>query len=280
MLDYGRWLSERADAMRQWLAQHRRPMVNQERVLSFGHGTDEMWELVIRGGQVFSRWAAGDPDHEGRVEVEYVVVALEAGYLEQRWFFSPERGWLVSRPPRRIALLFYDIAMVTLPYWEASVHYHYSKSERKRWSHHGATAEGDLGNHVYWVVVELCLILRSALGAPRLWTIDHMNMESRGDVLEGIMGLQHLGYNWDPNGVISEISIEVKNLWNTPNLIHSTNQRHVLQTMYGIIGFASITDDILYERHLAKVAMRTGITLAIGRAIGWRAASLVYSFDG
>jgi len=262
-----------AEAMHRWQKAHPARVAG-ETVIKFGLGIgqSERWEMVIRNGRVTMRWTAEDPE-------EYDVVALDVGYLAQPWFLCPERGWLV-RHTTRMALLFHDLAMVMLPWWETHVHENFSRATRKAWSHHGATAQGDLGNRVYYLVVRLCMQMRVALGAPCLHTIVRMNVEHTGDVLEGIMGLQALGSNWDPTGIVSEVSIAVHNAWNSPNLEHVWDMGRLTNTIYTTMGLDSIKDEIRYNIHVAKVTARTTIALTIGRVCGFKAASLVYSFHG
>ena len=96
----------------------------------------------------------------------------------------------------RMARLFHRLSCVILPHWMHHVHAHYSKAVRKSWSYCGATAQGDLGNRVYKMVVDIAQLMRKDLRLAPLWDLDTLNMESKGDVLEGIMGLQWLGLGW------------------------------------------------------------------------------------
>ena len=47
---------------------------------------------------------------------------------------------------------------------------------------------GDIGSRVYHATVQTALEMKRRLDLPTLWTIEGMNMESTGDVLEGILG--------------------------------------------------------------------------------------------
>ena len=257
------------EAMSKWLTEHRRPHVAGERVVKFSqfsHGP--LWELVIQNGLVFARWP-GDP--------VWKWVPADAEYVGRRWFCCPERGW-IDATPTRMASLFYDLATRILPYWELHVHPNFDRFTRKGWSHEGVTEEGDLGNHVYTLVLEVAQLQRQRLGYRRLYQIDQFNLESKGDVLEGIMALQAMGMNWDPTGVVSEVCIMVKNFWNTTQLNNQWNMDALANTMYTHMDLDSIKDEFAYQTHTAKVAAKMNIALSIGRAVGFRAATRVYSF--
>ena len=111
------------------------------------------WVLVIRSGQVFWRWYN-----------ETSEMRVDAQYLEMRWLKSSEGCWKVVPEPTRMAYLFYDLAFFTLPAWENDVLPNYSRRERKNWSYRGVTANGDLGNRVYKLVVEIAQYMRVKLG--------------------------------------------------------------------------------------------------------------------
>ena len=142
----------------------------------------------------------------------------------------------------------------------------------------GATARGDLGNRTYKLVVELAQLTRQRLGYNRLYQMDQLSYESTGDVLEGIMGLQEMGHNWDPTRIVSEVSIFVYHLWDTPQLGNQWNLSTVANAMYFLMYFHNIMEDLRSQSHVAKVAKKTGILLSIGRTVGFRCADYVYSF--
>jgi len=177
-----------------------------------------------------------------------------------------------------MASLFYDLATRILPYWELHVHHNFDRYTRKTWSNEGVTDEGDLGNRVYGRVVDLAQMQRQRLGYSRLYQLDQFNDESKGDVLEGIMGLHTMGYNWDPTGLVSEVCINVNNLWNTPELRHQWNTNDVVRTMYTTMQLDSIVDEIAYQTNTNKVLLKTTVALSVGRALGFRISSFVYRF--
>ena len=237
-----------------------------EKVINFNDGVCS-WQLVISRGQVFCRLRAG---------MRLVRVGDE--YLQRQWLFSPALGWRVAETPTRMARLFYHLATCILPHWEIHVHPNYSRAERKGWSHIGATANGDLGNRCYKLVVELAQLMRVAVGCDRLYQIDQLNYESAGDVLEAIMGLQAMGVDWDPSHIVSETSIFVYRLWNTPQLSNEWNLNAVADRMFRAMYLNSILEELRHKSYVAKVALRESILLSIGPAVGFRMAAYVYSF--
>ena len=60
---------------------------------------------------------------------------------------------------------------------------HYSRAQRKAWSHLGATTRSDLGNRTYKLVVHVTQLLRQRLGLERLYQIDQLCVEKAGDVV-------------------------------------------------------------------------------------------------
>ena len=255
------------------MPQNTRPQVPLERVVTY-RGADVpssyvpmWWEVVIRRGQVFFRWYN-----------ETSEMPIDAQYLEMRWLKTSTNCWKVVPTPTRMACLFYDLAFLILPAWENEVLPNYSKRERKNWSYFGVTAEGDLGNRCYKLVVEIAQLMRERLGSERLHNLDPLNCESAGDVLEGIMGLQAMGYNWDPTFIVSDVSIAVHHLWNTPQLQNQWDMRTVAAAMYDLMNLYSMDEDRLYRIHVANLAKQIGIKLTIGCVVGFRCASIVYSF--
>ena len=92
------------------------------------------------------------------------------------------------------------------------------------------------------------------------------------------MGLQEIRHDWDPTYIVSEVSIAVYDLWNTPQLVNQWDPRAVAGAMYPLMDLESFIDDLRYQSQVAKVAKKTGILLSIGRAVGFRCAYYVYSF--
>ena len=242
------------------------PDVPLEFVITYRH-VPRWWELVIRSGQVFWRWYN-----------ETSEMPVDAQYLEMRWLKSSEGCWKVVPEPTRMAYLFYDLAFFTLPAWENDVLPNYSKRERKNWSYRGVTANGDLGNRAYKLVVEIAQYMRIKLGYERLHVIEQLNCESAGDVLEGIMGLQEMGQNWDPTYIVSEVSIAVHGLWNTPQLQNEWDLRTVAAAMYDLMNLYNMDEDRRYRIYVTKQAKQTGMKLSIGRVVGFKCAFIVYSF--
>ena len=112
---------------------------------------------------------------------------IDAQYLEMRWLKTSTTCWKVVPKPTRMACLFYDLAFLILPAWENEVLPNYSKRERKNWSYFGVTAEGDLGNRCYKLVVEIAQLMRERLGEDR----HHLHA---GRIREGTAHL--IGASW------------------------------------------------------------------------------------
>ena len=246
-----------------------RPFVPLECVINYtDDGGKESWQFVICKGQCFVR--------RGN---ESTLSPVSAQYLGRRWLRNPiDGGWDEVPLPSRMASLFYDLAFNKLPEWEYTVFPSFGRDERKTWSYVGFTAEGDLGNRTYKLVVEIAQVMRQRLGYRRLYEMDQLNHEKAGDVLEGIMGLQALGHNWDPEGTVSEVSIAVRNLWNSPALRNEWDLGLVANTMYGTMRLDSIRDDMHYQAQMARIAQKGAVKLSIGRAVGFRCAVLVVTF--
>ena len=144
------------------MPQTSRPHVPLECVITYrGPYVPRWWQLVIRRGQVFFRWYN-----------ETSEMPVDAQYLEMRWLKSSESCWKVVPKPTRMACLFYDLAFLILPAWENDVLPNYSKRERKNWSYYGTTANGDLGNRCYKLVVEIAQLMRENWGEDRLCILD------------------------------------------------------------------------------------------------------------
>ena len=141
-------------------------------------------------------------------------------------------------------------------------------------SYFGATG----WNRCYKLVIEIAQVMRENLGSERLRNLDSLNCESAGDLLEGIMGQQAMGYIWDPTFIVSDVSIAVHHLWNTPQLQNQWDMRTVAAAMYDLMNLYSMDEDRLYRIHVANLAKQIGIKLTIGCVVGFRCASIVYSF--
>ena len=145
---------------------------------------NEMYYLVFSGSRVYSTRSldAGAPR---------LIVSRE--YLDQDWICRNHEWTVVprARPPRIPMLL--DLAMDFLPYWNDVVWHQRSRSERKQWSHYGATQRyGDVSNKVYTVLIDLLLRLRRHRNQPVLHNLCGLGIEKKGDVIEGIMGVRYL----------------------------------------------------------------------------------------
>ena len=92
------------------------------------------------------------------------------------------------------------------------------------------------------------------------------------------MGLQEMGQNWDPTYIVSEVSIAVHRLWNTPQLQNEWDLRTVAAAMYDLMNLYNMDEDRHYRIYVTKQAKQTGIKLSIGRVVGFRCAFIVYSF--
>ena len=113
------------------------------------------------------------------------------------------------------------LALDLLPWWENHVHYQHSQQERKKWSHLGEYVLDEM-NVLYRLVVDICLRMRRDLGLPPLSMISQLNEESKGDVLEGILGLAFSYHPLLPPPHLDAIkrnvvaaTLAVKEIWNS-----------------------------------------------------------------
>ena len=167
------------------------------------------YHVVFKGNQVFHVAPNSEP------------IEVPIQYLNQFWVYW-QRCWLVlpNRPPQQPASLeskWVYLALDVLPFWEEQILAQYSRADRKEWSHYGATTRnGDVGNDVYKVVIDGALRLRKLLQEQPLYTIAGMNRESKGDIIEGIMGLHWLrAQGWTKSAeVVDTLSSWVWQQWN------------------------------------------------------------------
>ena len=99
-------MSARAEAMRQYMQRHRKPIVHLLKIIE--HHTDSqteelmgpaltwqhgpLWVVIIRRGRVTCRWLC---------QREFIdEVDAPAEYLAQRGFPCPRRGWVVPQTTR------------------------------------------------------------------------------------------------------------------------------------------------------------------------------------
>ena len=92
------------------------------------------------------------------------------------------------------------------------------------------------------------------------------------------MGLQAMGRNWDPENIVSDVCIAVRNLWNTPGPKDEWDMGGVASAMYDLLGLHTMAEDRLYSDHVTKVSKLERVKLSIGRAIGFGCARKVYRF--
>ena len=181
---------------------------------------------------------------------------MDQEYLGRQWMRLPHNDWVEVPKPPSIVYAFYHLAMTLLPHWQNHVLPNFDRATRKGWSYNGATEEGDL-------VVDLAQHFRVMLGYNRLYFLEGLNNESKGDVLEGIMGLEWMRPGeYDPDNTVSRTSTMVRNMWNTPNLINNWDmQAHAMR-------FHTMQPQLDYERQIAKIALKTDIMLTISCFIG------------
>ena len=131
----------------------------------------EVYYLVFSGSRVYST-RSPDPGAPRK------IVSRE--YLDQDWICLNHEWIVVPRAiPTRIAALL-NLALDFLPYWNDIVWEQHSRSERKQWSHFGATERyGDVGNKVYTALIDLLLKLRRRRNEPDLHNICGLGVEKR-----------------------------------------------------------------------------------------------------
>ena len=138
------------------------------------------WQLVqtVRG-----RWYVVYPNgvwHE-----------VPQAYMEQRWYYDRHGDWhVLCERSMNVRMSLEFIAFELLEWWEEDVHYNYSREVRKGWSHSGEYELCEM-NRLYYLVVRIALRMRDKRGLRRLHLIGSLNMESTGDILEGVLGLAY-----------------------------------------------------------------------------------------
>ena len=92
------------------------------------------------------------------------------------------------------------------------------------------------------------------------------------------MGLQEMGHGWDPAHLVSEVSVFVYRLWDTPQCRDQWDMHTVADGMYRYMDLDSMRDHLCYDIPAAKNTEKMSIAFSIGRAVGFYLAAHVYSF--
>ena len=205
------------------------------------------------------------------------IIKIDSDYLNQDWVFRNGQ-WTVLpiRPSEYHEYLWALLALDFLPHWENVVRSSYTQRQRKLWSHHGATTVyGDVGNRAYSVVVDLCLHFRRILGLPELWTISSLGTEKKGDILEGVMGLEYLhpSTGWEAYADAADVlSAWVYAKWTSeyPNV----NDSNTVFPLFSLhlddgINWNWVDTKIEMERQKQHRAIRIAITTSFVKMMPW-----------
>ena len=160
----------------------------------------------------------------------------------------------------------------------------YSAADRKLWSHYGATRFGDLGNVVYHVTLEVCLLLRRRHGAFALLQLQWLGAEKSGDVMEGIMGLHWL----HPHGGWGAAAQAVETI--CVAILDETNQmpyltvkaphlrEQLLARLFDAMGLGVFATVAQYELAMARRQQMNVVALSVGQRLTSPCSRIVYRF--
>ena len=240
--------------------------------------TMDRWSMVIKNGKSFVQ--RGDSLQE-----------ICPDYLNQPWFTKADGNWEVLETlPTRLCFLgaMHYLATALLPWWEAVIHPNYTKTVRKRWSHHGIVrGKGDMGNKLYYQVIQTAIAMRKQYNYVDLETLPYLNPESAGDVLEAILGLDALGHipMEKQRRCIEAACIGVEHFW-TNSLPHEWNTVR--------ISLALLSQSHMYvelhpseeqqekhhrhQAHLARVDHKNVLRLVLVRCLPVGLQSIVQAF--
>ena len=140
-----------------------------------------------------------------------------------------------------------------------------SRKFRKELSYDGEVrGRGDMGNKVYALAVGLALRMNTAKTGRRLWSIEQLNAESAGDIVEGILTLGARDPAWGHHHAAVELlCIEVDSAWNRPEHRYLTSVHDVLDQLTEHFGmYAWLADEKVFERQRRRQELMTSLMLA------------------
>ena len=228
------------------------------RVFSYDGGLK--WVQVVRGSTVY----AGRIRDLTDLDMDRLALVSQA-YLQQPWIWDRSlQLWRVKSDPTPVLRALMELGLQVLPWWEETI-MPLSRKFRKELSYDGEVrGRGDMGNKVYAVAVGLALRMNTAKTGRRLWSIEQLNAESAGDIVEGILTLGARDPAWGHHHAAVELlCIEVDSAWNRPEHRYLTSVHDVLDQLTEHFGmYAWLADEKVFERQRRRQELMTSLMLA------------------
>lgn len=226
------------------------------RVFSYAGGL--MWVQVFRGSTVY----AGRIRDLTELDIDRLVKVSQA-YLQQPWIWDRSlQLWRVKSDPTPVLRALMELGLQVLPWWEETI-MPLSRKFRKELSYDGEVrGRGDMGNKVYALAVRLALRMNTV---RRLWSIEQLNEESAGDIIEGILSLGARDPAWGNHHArhVELLCIEVDFAWNLPQHRYLTSVHEVLDRLTEHFGvYAWNDDEKVFERQRRRQELMTSLMLA------------------
>ena len=228
------------------------------RVFSYDGGLK--WVQVVRGSTVY----AGRIRDLTDLDMDRLAIVSQA-YLQQPWIWDRSlQLWRVKSDPTPVLRALMELGLQVLPWWEETI-MPLSRKFRKELSYDGEVrGRGDMGNKVYALAVGLALRMNTAKTGRRLWSIEQLNAESAGDIVEGILTLGARDPAWGHHHAAVELlCIEVDSAWNRPEHRYLTSVHDVLDQLTEHFGmYAWLADEKVFERQRRRQELMTSLMLA------------------
>ena len=225
------------------------------RVFSYAGGL--MWVQVFRGSTVY----AGRIRDLTELDIDRLVKVSQA-YLQQPWIWDRSlQIWRVKSDPTPVLRALMELGLSVLPWWEETI-MPQSRKFRKELSYDGEVrGRGDMGNKVYALAVRLALRMNTV---RRLWSIEQLNEESAGDIVEGILSLGARDPAWGNHHArhVELLCIEVDFAWNLPQHRYLTHPEVLdrLTEHFGV--YAWNDDEKVFAMQRRRQELMTSLMLA------------------
>ena len=229
----------------------------------FSYDENLVWVQVVRGNTVY----AGRIHSRDLTDLDMDRLALVSqAYLQQPWMWDRSlAAWRVKSDPTPVLRALMELGLQVLPWWAETV-MPLSRQFRKELSYDGEVrGRGDMGNKVYALAVGLALRMNTAKTGRRLWSIEQLNEESAGDIVEGILTLGARDPAWGHHHAAVELlCIEVDFAWNLPQHRHLSTLHEVLDRLTEHFGvYAWLDDEKVFERQRRRQELMTSLMLAL-----------------
>jgi hypothetical protein len=222
----------------------------------FSYARGLMWVQVFSGSTVY----AGRIRDLTELDIDRLV-KISPAYLQQPWIWDRSlQIWRVKSDPTPVLRALMELGLSVLPWWEETI-MSQSREFRKKLSYDGEVrGRGDMGNGVYAVAVRLALRMNTR---RKLWSIDQLNEESAGDIIEGILSLGARDPAWDQHREHVELlCIAVDFAWNLPQHRYLTH-REVLDPLTEHFGvYAWNDDEKVFAMQRRRQELMTSLMLA------------------